>query len=134
MINAVLDTNVIVSGLLSAHGNPATIVNAFKERHINLFYSVEIVSEYRDVLSRDKFGLNIEDINDLFDEIKKAGFPVIPCKSSISLTDEDDRIFYDTAKAVDAYLVTGNTKHFPNDPRIVTPADFVALIQSTNHL
>ena len=43
------------------------------------------------------------------------------------MTDEDDRAFYDTAKNNDAYLVTGNTRHYPNESFILTPTEFMRL-------
>ena len=127
MINAVIDTNVLVSGLLTANGNPAKIIDALKEKRFNLIYNEVILAEYRDVLFRDKLGLNKKDINDLLEEISKIGFPVIPEKSDILLPDEDDRIFYDTAKTINAYLVTGNLKHFPDEPFVILAADFIDL-------
>ena len=130
MINAVLDTNVLVSGLLSAYGNSAQIVNAFKEKRFSLFYNIEIMTEYRDVLYRDRLGLNHKDIDVLLEEISKIGFPVLPGLSDIPLPDEDDRIFYDTAKFADAYLVTGNIKHYPGEQFIVPPIDFMKLLNS----
>jgi putative PIN family toxin of toxin-antitoxin system len=129
MTNAVIDTNVFVSGLLSAHGNSAQIINSFKEKHFNLYYCYEILAEYRAVLYRDKLGLNHKDVEDLLAAISDIGFPVIPETSDIPLPDEDDRIFYDTAKTVDAILVTGNLKHFPSEWHIVSPADFIKLYQ-----
>ena len=128
MINAVLDTNILVSGLLTMHGNPSRIINAFKDRRFNLIYNDDILSEYRDVLTRDKLGLNAKDVDDLLEEIAKIGLPSIPEKSILPLPDEDDRVFYDTAKANGAYLVTGNLKHFPSDPSIVLAADFIGLV------
>jgi hypothetical protein len=41
------------------------------------------------------------------------------------MPDESDRVFYDVAKTAGAYLITGNTKHFPQEPFILTPAEFV---------
>ena len=130
MINAVLDTNVIVSGLLTEQGNSAFIIDAFKENQFNLIYNGEILAEYHDVLYRDKLGLPAGDIDELLEQIKYAGYPIIPAISSISLTDEDDRIFYDTAKAANAYLVTGNTKHYPQEQFIILPVDFTVLLKS----
>ena len=127
MMNAVLDTNILVSGLLSAKGNPARIINAFRDKQFNLFYNDEIITEYRDVLFRDRLGLHVEDVNDLLNSIYIFGFPVICARSNLLLSDEDDRIFYDVAKAAKAYLITGNIKHYPSEPFIITPAQFVAL-------
>jgi len=129
MFNAVLDTNILVSGLLSAKGNPARIINAFRDKQFNLFYNAEIVAEYRDVLFRNRLGLRVEDINALLESIYIFGFPVIPYKSNQSLSDEDDRIFYDVAKTANAYLITGNIKHYPDEPFIITPAQFAALLE-----
>ena len=130
MINAVLDTNVLVSGLLTESGNSASIVNAFKDKRFNLFYNSEILAEYRDVLHRDKLGLPAKDIDDLLEEIRNTGVPIIPDKSDFALTDEDDRIFYDTAKAASAYLITGNIRHYPNEQFIISPVDFIEMINS----
>jgi len=125
MHNAVLDTNVIVSGLLSANGNSAQIINAFKERKFCIVYNDEILAEYRDVLNREKFGLNVKDIEDLIAEICRIGLPVMQIVSDVSFTDEDDRVFYDIAQSSEAFLVTGNTKHFPSESFILTPAEFI---------
>jgi len=115
---------------LSPHGNSAQIINAFKEKRFNLFYSGEIMDEYHDVLSRAKLGLRQEDFDDLLDEVSAQGFPVVPESDGKSFLGEDDRVFYDTAKKVDAYLVTGNIKHYPREQSNVLPADFVYLLNS----
>jgi len=130
MINAVLDTNVLVSGLLTERGNSVLIIDAFKEKQFNLIYSSEIITEYYDVLYRDKLGLPVVDIDELLEQIMNTGCPITPAFSDISLTDEDDRIFYDTAKAANAYLVTGNIKHYPQEQFIISPADYIVLINT----
>jgi len=130
MINAVIDTNVLVSGLITSHGYPARIINAFKEKQFNLLYCSEILIEYRDVLYRGRFGLKSNDVDDLLDVISLNGIPVTTDASNITLTDEDDRCFFDVAKNTGAYLVTGNLKHYPNDSTIITPADFVKLLDA----
>jgi putative PIN family toxin of toxin-antitoxin system len=128
MLNVVVDTNVFVSGLLSTHGNSAQIINAFKEKQFNLLYNNEILFEYRDVLYRDKLGLNTKDVDDLLDEISRVGFAIMSGESDIPLLDEDDRPFYDVAQTSGAILVTGNIRHFPNEPFIKTPADFLNIL------
>jgi predicted nucleic acid-binding protein len=49
------------------------------------------------------------------------------------MQDEDDRIFYDTAKEGDAILITGNFRHYPNEPFIMKPSAFWALIKSKDN-
>jgi predicted nucleic acid-binding protein len=49
------------------------------------------------------------------------------------LLDEDDRVFYDTATASEAVLVTGNIRHFPAEPFVMTPADFLSVLNTDNH-
>jgi len=130
MLNAVIDTNVLVSGLITAHGSSAKIINAFKEKHFNLFYSSEMLIEYQDVLYRDGFGFDSKDVDNLLDVISLNGISVAFDASNISLPDEDDRCFYDTAKNSGAYLVTGNIKHYPSDSWVITPAEFVKLLDA----
>jgi putative toxin-antitoxin system toxin component, PIN family len=133
MINVVLDTNVLVSGLLSANGIPTQIVNAFKDKCFILFYSYEILAEYSDVLFRERLGLNHEDVNNLLEEISKIGILITPDISNIPMSDEDDRVFYDVAKCCNAYLVTGNTKHYPYEPHILTPAQFIEMFEKRTY-
>jgi len=128
MIKAVIDTNVLVSGLICEFGYSAKIVNAFKDKRYIMFFCNDMIAEYRDVLSRERLGLKTKDVDDLLDSILLCGLSVIPDVSDITLPDEDDRCFYDTAKTAGAYLVTGNKKHYPNESFIVTPADFVKLL------
>jgi len=128
MLNAVIDTNVLVSGLLSENGNPARIINAFKERQFNLIYNNEILAEYCDVLYRKKLGLEAKDIEILLDDIYRVGLSVIPSLSDEKFIDEDDKIFYDTAHTSGAILVTGNKKHFPVKSFILTPAEFLEVL------
>ena len=61
----------------------------------------------------------------MIDNIKKFGKAITTDKSTVALPDESDRIFYDVARASEAILITGNTKHFPNEPFIMTPAEFL---------
>jgi len=128
MLNAVIDTNVLVSGLLTAQGNPAQIIDSFCDRKFNLLYCSEILEEYHDVLFREKLGLEITSVEVLLDEVCRIGLPVISVTSDIHLMDEDDRIFYDTAKSGGALLITGNVKHYPHEPFIISPAAFVKML------
>jgi len=128
MLNVVIDTNVLVSGLICTHGYSARIVNALKEKQFVIYYNSEILIEYYDVLYRERFGFKPDDIEDLLDAISLNGVSVTADTSDINLPDEDDRCFYDIAKYAGAYLITGNIKHYPHDSHIVTPADFVKVL------
>ena len=132
MYNVVIDTNVLVSGLISSYGNPAIIVNALKANRIKVFYNAEILAEYEDVLNRECFGFNKYDINELLDVVIEIGIPVLVNKSIVPFKDEDDRVFYDVAVAGNSYLITGNTDDFPNEPFIIKPKDFVDMMENTN--
>jgi len=125
MYNVVIDTNILVSGLISPRGHPAQIINALKMRRFNLFYDAEIMAEYEDVLKREKFGFNPHDVNELLDVITEIGMPVLIEKSTFHFDDEDDRAFYDVAVASGSYVITGNINDFPNEPFIIRPKDFM---------
>jgi len=121
----VLDTNVLVSALLT-HGSPAAVIDMVAEGKLIPFFNDSIIREYWDVLQRPKFSFHPNQISRLINNIVRGGFSKeINEPSTIPMTDEDDRIFYDTAIASGALLVTGNIKHYPRKSFIVTPADFL---------
>ena len=125
----VLDTNVLVSALWSANGTPANIMHMMLAGEIINHYSDETLEEYKDVLFRDKFKAKFSyaALDKLMNHIIKFGKKVFVRKSDIFLPDEDDRAFYDVAKASDAYLITGNTNHYPDEGFIMAPRDFLAI-------
>jgi putative PIN family toxin of toxin-antitoxin system len=106
MTRVVLDTNVLVSALWKHGGNPFQILDLLALRQLTPCFTAEILTEYRGVLSRDRFLFLPSDIENLLNLIHKEGIAVITTPSTIPFIDEHDRVFYDTAKAVDAYLVT----------------------------
>jgi len=123
----VLDTNVIVSALLSKVGNPAKILDRFLVGELILIYNEEILEEYEDVLYRPKLKIPQGDVDTLITDILQNGVKVWPKPSCFQMSDEDDRCFYDTAKEVGSYLITGNIKHYPSEAFILTPKDFLEL-------
>ena len=129
MLNVVVDTNVVVSALLSPRGNPAKIIDLIANNSLRICYSPEIFAEYIDVLSRPRFTFSEDNRDDFLHGVKLFGLFVSPSASDIPLIDEDDRCFYDVAKYCEAFLITGNTRHYPPDPFTVTPTEFIALIQ-----
>ena len=126
MRKIVIDTNVIVSAALSGKGNSYEIIDLVSERKLSLYYSEDIMSEYREVLSRDKLRISTAIQAGIIAKIEEIGISLSPAKSDTPLPDETDRMFYDAAIEVKATLITGNTKHYPDEPFIMTPAQFLA--------
>ena len=127
MFKVVLDTNVLVSSLL-ASGTPAVITDLIADGKVIPFYCDLILQEYWDVLSRKKFGFNSLQVTRLINDIVRTGIVAADNQSSkIKMADEDDRIFYDTALDAQAYLITGNLRHFPTKPFIVSPIKFLTI-------
>jgi len=122
----VIDTNVLVSSAISEHGNPKAIMDLISDEQIQPCYCTEIISEYSRVLAYPKFGLSTQVQAIIIHEIIALGIPVTPNTSTVALLHESDRIFYNTAIASGAVLITGNTKHFPDEPIIMTPSEFLA--------
>jgi putative PIN family toxin of toxin-antitoxin system len=121
----VLDTNILVSSLLS-YGPPALIIDWIAEGKLFPVYNRSILFEYLDVLNRPKFGFNPLQVNRLIHDIVRTGFGVDEgVSSTITMPDESDRKFYDTAKTAGAILITGNSRHYPKESFVVTPTVFV---------
>ena len=127
----VIDTNIIVSAFINSSGSPAGVLSTvILDEGIILCYNDDILSEYFKVLTREKFaryGFDMAEINGLLADIREFGNLVLPPKSTVLFQDEDDRIFYDTALACGAILVTGNVRHFPPEPFIMTAIDYIRL-------
>jgi len=126
-MNVVLDTNILVSSQITQKGNPALIVQRVLEGELTACYSHTILHEYAVVLSRSQFHLSEKNNNSLLDGITRMGILVSNWKKSdIIFIDETDRKFYEVAKQTHAVLITGNLKHYPDDPCVMTPAQFLA--------
>ena len=130
-IYAVIDTNVIVSALLSRHQDSATvkILDYLYGRTIVPVYNDEILEEYATVLRRTKFNFPESTICATLEAIKAGGVKSNRISCEEQLPDPKDIVFYEVALSVeDSYLVTGNTKHFPKKPFVVTPAEMLQII------
>lgn len=130
---AVLDTNVLVSALLSKHSNAATVqvLNAVFDGRLLPLYHEDILAEYEEVLRRKKFRFQEDTIRLLIRSIRTFGKEVFPSPTGEILIDTDDLIFYEVAmekQDESAYLVTGNQRHYPPRDFIVTPAEMMAIL------
>ena len=126
----VIDTNVVVSGLLSASGPCARIREAVRDGRVKLVYDARLLAEYRDVLCRPRLKLKPEHVMH-FLEALHGQMSVIPRRLDSIGPDHDDIVFVEVALAVpDRTIVTGNIADFPgeilNGARLLTPAQAVA--------
>ncbi len=131
---AVIDTNVFISALLSKNSDAATVkvVRAILDGRIVPLYHNEILAEYDEVLHREKFHFKDKSIQMVLTAVKEFGVEVFPQPTGEIFVDMDDLIFYEAAiekRNDNAYLVTGNQKHYPIKDFIVTPAEMMKIIQ-----
>lgn len=130
-IYAVIDTNVIISALLSHYDDAATVqtIKRVISGDIVPIYNDDIINEYLTVLHRSKFNFSESLITETIKVIIDFGISTERLESSIVLPDPKDLVFYEVALSVDdSFLVTGNIKHFPKKPFIVTPAELLRIM------
>lgn len=130
----VIDTNVIVSSFLQPGSIPNQVVNEALYGSIVPLLSDEILAEYKDVLTRNKFKIDQDKIDDFFEDIDLRGIFLDRTISDETFIDENDIVFYEVAltgkKEKETYLITGNKKHFPVKSFVVTPREMMDIIQS----
>lgn len=131
----VVDTNVLVAALLSKRDDSATVrvIRAMISGEFIPLYHEDILAEYEDVLHRKKkYDLSESAIQTVLNAIRRFGIEVFPKPTGEIFIDEDDIIFYEVAmekRDDNAYLVTGNMKHYPVRDFIVTPAEMIAILE-----
>ena len=136
--NVIIDTNVIVSAILSKEKESATvqILELLFDNKINIFYSKEVLDEYIDVLNREKFHFDKELINSILNAIVDNGNNIDPKKIEMDLIDNKDKPFYELVmdEQIDSgKLITGNIKHFPIKTNIITPRQFIEMYEKANN-
>lgn len=131
MVFAVIDTNVLVSAIFAAHPDSATVIirDKIMDGSIVPLYNAEIIDEYRDVLTRPKFHFPADLVDAILDVILQKGLSLERTRTKEVFTDPKDVVFYEIALSKKgSYLVTGNTKHFPATPIVVTPAELLRIL------
>ena len=131
---AVIDTNVLVSALLRWDSVPGAVLEQAFVGSIVPLLSDEIIAEYEKVLCRKKFPFKEKDIQTVMDGIRMRGVFLEPEKVEENLPDPKDVIFYavtmEARKDSDAYLVTGNIRHFPLKPYVVMPREMLTILEN----
>ena len=133
-MRVVIDTNVLVSGIINPHGSPGRIVDAILSETITVLHDDRILSEYREILMRPLFGFDRTDVERLLDFIEVAGEHIIAKELDLILPDPTDLPFLEVAMAgVADALVTGNLRHFKpkrgqHNVDVCAPAEFLRRI------
>ena len=130
----VLDTNVIVSGLLSPFGHPGEVVRMVSSGMLVLGLDARLLAEYDQVLARPKFGFDPDSVAAFLDYVDFRSEVVASQPLDHRLPDLDDEPFLEVALAAGAdCLVTDNLVHFPADLRagvtVLTSAEFMTALR-----
>lgn len=129
-MRVVLDTNVLVSGLLSPYGAPGALVQLLAIGDLQLCYNGRVLAEYREVFLRPVFPFTQTQVEALLDQVKAGGLMVAARSLPGPLPDPDDEVFLAVALAgAVQHLVTGNARHYPvksrQEVQVVSPAEFL---------
>ena len=127
----VLDTYVVVSALLKADSPPARLLAAVLRGDLTIAFDARILTEYRDVLLRPKFGFNPTRVEFVLEAIERDGIAVAALAWALPLPHPDDCKFLEVASALEqpVVVITGNIRHFPAEScgsvRVATPREFL---------
>jgi uncharacterized protein len=137
-MNIVLDTNVVVSGLLQSQGNPAQVLTLALAGAFQVCHDKQIIAEYAEVLARPRFRFDPERVREVLNKLETDGLTVDAAgQEALALPDPDDEPFLAVALAARAdYLVTGNLADYPPPKRrgcaVVSPAEFMQIWRRLN--
>lgn len=125
----VVDTNVVMSGVLRPASKPGRILDLMLEHRISFVASTELIEEYREVLCRPKFGFNKGLVDALVDALDAGSEHVVAMPQRTVLSeDPKDQFVIDLALVANAYIVTGNARHFTAYERVVSTAEAFGLL------
>src|SRR4030043_2100169 len=134
-MDVVIDTNVLVAGLLSPFGACGEIVRMVSSGELTLSFDARILLEYNEVLKRPRFGFEEDKIATFLAYIVYRGRAVATSPLTHSLPDPDDEPFLEVTLASQAVcLVTGNKKHFPTErcqgAKVSSPNEFLTFFKN----
>jgi putative PIN family toxin of toxin-antitoxin system len=132
-VRVVLDTNVLVSAVLTAHGTCARIVDLLAEGALELHVDDRILAAYTSVLQRPELRIVPEDATVLLELIRSIADSVAGRPLPVHLPDPEDETFLEVAAASASVLITGNTRHYPKSLRagvtVLTPGEFLEVLR-----
>ena len=131
-----IDTNVLVSAMLKENSVPGLVLKHVFDGNLVPLLNDKILEEYQEVLLRKKFPFLEEDVNIVLENLQERGAFVNAGRLNIELPDVKDIVFYEVVmekrKEDFAYLVTGNIKHFPKEPFVVTPREMLEILEEND--
>lgn len=128
--SVVLDTNVLVAGLLKQDSPPGKILATLAIGSFQPLYSAALLAEYETVLIRPRFNFDPEIVHGMLEFIQTEGDEIQPLqKLEVCSHDADNRFLECAVEGKAHYLVTGNLKDFPAKSylavQIVNPRTFI---------
>ena len=128
----VFDTNVFVSYLLPSKKITAVklAVTRIFDRKTTPVYSDEIMAEYERVLHYTRLKFPSERVSSFLNSIIDNGLCVFPAPTTVHFSDTSDKPFYEAALSSGAWLVTGNKRHYPDEPFVVSPREYIERVGS----
>lgn len=135
MFYAVIDTNVLVSALLNMNSNPGFVLCSVFNGQTTPLINTDILAEYREVLARKKFHFPKKTVDIILKRLENSSLKTeeIPAEFP-EVSDPKDRCFFAVTMAArqteETLLITGNIRHFPQQPFVVTPAQFVEMLHN----
>jgi putative PIN family toxin of toxin-antitoxin system len=135
-MKVVLDTNVLVSGLLNPYGAPGSVLRLVAAGLVTVCHDPRILAEYETVLLRAKFGFRAGEVREFLAMIRTDGEAALARPLVHALPDPSDAPFLEVAAAAGAAcLVTGNAKHYPaharQGVRVLAPGPFLSFFATS---
>ena len=128
-MNVVLDTNVLISGMLTRNGTCSRILDLLVEDRFTLFLDERILAEYRRVGTAPRLRLTVMAVEEFIRFLSRTAEKVVATPLQVALPDEDDLPFLEVAIEAHTVLVTGNSRHFPQQltgaVQVVSPREFL---------
>lgn len=133
---AVIDTNVIVSSMLKNQSTPGQIIRLVTQNTIIPLLNEEILQEYIEVITRNRFHFSKTLIENTISLIKSKAIYLQREQTLEQFIDKEDIVFFEIVlsarSTMDAYLITGNMKHYPIRSYVVTPTQMLEIIEKEN--
>ncbi|WP_045222007.1 putative toxin-antitoxin system toxin component, PIN family [Desulfonatronum thioautotrophicum] len=127
----VMDTNVLVSGMINPHGPPGRLVDLLRSGDLRVAVDDRILAEYVNVLHRPRLSRYFvsSDLTQIMDYLRSGSMHVLVRQHIRGLPDQSDAPFLEVAIAANVPLITGNVRHYPDEWRrectVLAPAVFL---------